>query len=280
MASNIKSRVNRHTVTKTLIHIREFLNTYKISDLGIIIFAGVNEYDETIFEALVPKRKFKGLVYSCSSKFKIDELEEYLTEDKHSGLIIFANGNETYIYEWIGSEFRRIKKLEGLLIKRMSKGGQSSVRFSRLAEESRAVYITRIIDAIPRSFLLERNIHLFGSDEICSMLVESIPIIREGFLEFNNETILDTRKWLSYLSPSDEQYEIQLANIVLYLDTDPDRLDFDIESKNSMEYYVSSIQDVSNKCVPLSLKSKSYARLSIFTYIGVKYFSSPSAEQD
>jgi hypothetical protein len=208
--------------------------------------------------------------YNCGDKFIIEHAKEYL--NSYKGNIVFANGDLCLIYYYNYGTFSTFKNITANLQKRQKKGGQSAVRISRLAEETRHKYITKVVDYLN---LLDRKDKtlIYGSKEITKMLCDNKtllqPIIYKGFLEFNTCTILDTKKWCRILE--EKEYDVNekyYEKIVTYLDIDIDRLDFDRSNKNNMEYYLDkdSIPFPSNK-------SKYYERLCCFEYIGVKYYS-------
>ncbi len=285
-ARNIKSRVNRHNVLNVLTRISE---NYIPSNLGIFIFAGIDEFGEFIYKTISPVIRCDIFVYNCSNRFDTSFVSKYMLEI--DGSIIFASGDETLIYSFdrqLGI-FKKIKQINGNLIKRHKKGGQSALRFSRLAEESRQTYTTHVIDYI--NALNNTNIYIFGSQEIVEMIVEKKSsknqIINGGFIEFNSDTIKDTKRWIGLLSNKsnlnlfDNKYE----EIVSLLETNPDALDFDPKNKDQMKWFVelkdSSASPVEQVCLRANAKnipwpnksSKYWTRFNGFEYIGVKYFT-------
>jgi hypothetical protein len=278
-----------------LTRIGEFIKTINKNELtnGIFIFAGISDIGEEIFEYIIPENKIELFIYNCSSKFDTSLIAKYMT--KYSGSIIFANGSDCYIYEWNGGKFNKIKHINANLIKRHNKGGQSSVRFARLAEESRLHYVTHIIDYLNQ--IQTKNNWIFGSDEIVKMIMERkneiyVQLTNGGFYNFNNTTITNTEYWLSYIEQKNN-YDKYYEKILNYLDTDIDRLDFDRNNKDQMEFYIDLDEPVNTntlnlslvdklhlKQIPLTIDSKYYSRLQIFTYIGVKYFAYDIAEDN
>ena len=241
------------------------MSNNKVNDNGIILYAGINEYDIEIFKIFIPKICLNQFYYNCGKVFIVDRFIELFDDIK--GHIIFLNGDICNIYKF-ESKFIKIKSINGNLIKRHKKGGQSAVRFSRLAEESRHEYIIHIIDYI--NSLCDNSCWVFGSDEITKMLLERKELLVKlnygGFLDFNNDTINDTKKWLSYLN-KEELDETNIKEIVFYLDTNVDMLDFDENNKLEMKYYFDyeKIKQHEN--------SKYYNRIRDFKYIGVKFFA-------
>ncbi len=279
-ARNIKSRVNRHNVLSVLTKISE---NYVPSSLGVFIFAGIDEYGDFIYKTINPVIRCDIFVYNCSNRFDTSFVSKYMLEI--DGSIIFASGDETLIYSFDASvgTFKKIKQINGNLVKRHKKGGQSALRFSRLAEESRQTYTTHVIDYI--NTLENQNIWIFGSQEIVQMILEKKSskksITNGGHIEFNSDTIKDTKRWIGLLSNKSnldlfgDKYE-QIANLLV---TNPDGLDFDPTNKDQMEWFVElGSNNTSNlinpKQIPWPEKNSEYwARFNGFEYIGVKYFA-------
>jgi len=248
----------------------------KIPDNGIIIYAGINEYETEIFETFVPLIKLNQFYYNCSKHFIIDRFLNLF--NNITGHIIFANGENCYIYKF-ESTFIRIKSINANLIKRHNKGGSSSARFGRLAEESRQSYVSHVIEYI-NLLCRDSNCWIFGSGEIVKMILDKSELLVKlnngGFVDFNNDTINNTNKWLNYLSNEKLDDEI-LEEIILYLDTNPDMLDFNIDNINrdtNIKFYIDKddIEKYKN--------SKYYHRIRLFEYIGVKYFAYDFDEEE
>jgi hypothetical protein len=266
-------------VIRTLTRIGEKLKTISLlKSKGLIIFAGTDNNSTEILEIIEPQLDLDIFSYKCQNKFNIEPIRKYF--DSYSGSIIFANGDECIIYQ-MENTFKKFKHINANLIKRHRKGGQSQLRFSRLAEESRQIYITHIIDYLNQ--LQTQNNWIFGSEEIRQMIFEAktkinIKISNGGFLDFNSSTINDTKRWLSYLTDSGlniAKYDV-FEKMVYYLDTNPDMLDFDQSNINYIEYYTKTEptkEDITNpKYINFDKSSKYYDRLRIFGYIGLKYY--------
>lgn len=205
----------------------------------------------------------------------IDHLLKYVSNSSACGSICFASGDECIIYKY-DNEFIKIKQLNANLLKRHNNGGQSSVRFARLAEESRHHYITHVFDYL--NTIKTSNNWIFGSSEILSMIFKrskqlNIKLNNGGFLEFDNKTINNTQHWLNYIVIT-ESYEKKYEEIINYLAINPDMLDFDPKKANEMKYYlfVDCDKITNNKQILLSIKSKYYQQLAPFKYIGVKFY--------
>ena len=272
-AKNIKNRLNGQLVSRLLRMIQEYFIRVEIPENGVIVYAGVNEYNKEVFQTFVPKIKLNVFYYNCGKTFVIDRFTNLFNDV--SGNIIFANGDNCFIYEF-KSTFVKIKNINANLIKRHSKGGQSALRFSRLAEESRHSYVIYVIDYINK-LCDSGNCWIFGSGEIVKMILErgelQVNLKNGGFLDFNSDTINNTNKWLVYLKNEDVDNTV-LEEIVLYLDTNPDMLDFDPENRDEMKYFLTTddIEKYRGK--------KNYERVSLFEYIGVKYFANDNVDYE
>ena len=285
LAPNIKNKTNRKIVCQTLKHILQYFQKLQnvINPTGLFIFAGQTVSND-IFEIIKPIIKLDIFIYRCEDRFDTTYIDKYMKS--YCGSIIFANGDQTLIYIFDGSKFIKFKHITANLIKRQKKGGQSAVRFARLAEESRHHYVVYVADYINK---LETETNLIlGSNEIITMILGlgnriNPKLINCGFLEFNQSTILDTAKWTELLANSNNN-KINYINVykqmILYLDTKPDILEFDPEN-NNIKYYIKKYPtktDIMNsKYIPMPIQDsfesiKYHSRLIIFEYIGLKYY--------
>jgi len=258
-------------VTTTLTRLNEHIKTMKLTEYknGIFFFFGFDEYDNFITKVLQPQISYSGFFYSCSDKFETDLILPYF-EDKY-GSITFINGDICYIYTFTKGLFVKYKTIDGNLQKRQRKGGQSALRISRLAEETRDNYITRVTDSINSIRSIDdydKYVHwCFGGDEMRNKLLTNKKLLvdlKDGkFLNFTNRTI-ESNKWITYLDKKDD-YNKLYEEIELFLDTDIDMLSFDFHSRcdPTTKYYLGFD----------GLPLPKTGRLSDFEFIGVKYYS-------
>lgn len=259
--------MNRQLVTKLLKKIYEYTIRNKINENGVLIYAGINEFGDEIFEVIESKICITKFYYNCGKKFVIDRFRELF--ESVNGYIIFANGNTCIIYKF-DNTFNKIKYINANLIKRHKKGGQSSVRFARLAEESRYIYVTHIVDTINLLCNDKHRCVIFGSNEIVNMIITRNDLLVDlkngGFIDFNDTTINNTDYWIKSIKNNDEIDDKKINEIILYLDTNVNMLDFDIENKETMKYYFDK------EMIETYKSHKLYRRICDFEYIGVKFY--------
>lgn len=280
MAKNIKDRLNRQNVQRLLTILNQKISSINLNKnylLGILAYIGINEYNEEIIEFIEPEIKLDLFYYSCSNKFETEIGKKYIGNNIN-GTIIFANGNECIGYQFIYGQFVKIFNLNSNLVKRHKCGGYSANRYARIAEESRHSYIIRICDKIKELNSKENN-WLFGSEEIVDMILKQthIKLNNGGFSDFNSNTILNSRYWIEVLTrKTDDCYDTQYKEIINYLAVNPDKLDFDRQNKDLMKYFIDKNiidnKDFMSNQIPLIMTSKYYTQLTMFEYIGVKYF--------
>lgn len=272
---NIKNRINRQNVIKILTKIKVNIGS-KIFKNGIIIYCGVDNNNYEIFELIEPEYECNDFYYNCGKKFNTTYIDKYFS--KNNGHIIFTSGNETIIYKYNG-KFTKVKHINANLIKRHKKGGQSQKRFDKLAEESRMIYVTNIIDNL--NTLNSDNNWIFGSQEILDMVLsrkKKVDIKNGGFLNFNKTTINDTKKFSQYLEISNNNNDDILKEMIYYLETGPDFLDFDMSNITNMKNFIIKDDHLydeiknSNKRIILNIDSKYYEKLYMFNYIGLKFY--------
>lgn len=253
--------------------------------MGLIVYCGIDEYEQELVKIVVPKIQLDIFYYHCGNKFITDIAEKYTNEYK--GNIVFADGNKCIIYEFKNGKFIVRKQFDALLQKRQKKGGQSSVRIARLAEETRHMYVVKVVDNLN---LLDRDCKtiLFGSNEITGMIMEMktllCPITYGGFLEFDSNTIKNAQKWIDCLNPEyeDNLYDDKYKFIIECLDIPEkiDMLDFSPQNASTMNYCLTNHLELENGIPFPKNTSKYYNRLKIFEYIGVKYYNYIIMEDD
>jgi peptide subunit release factor 1 (eRF1) len=165
-------------VLRALKLLKTTVSSFKMNDKGYFCFAGISKSEE-INVYLVTPFKSNLRCYTCSSKFNTSMIESYFEQSKYNGLMINITG-ETCFISIVKNDVRMIKKISVNLTKRHSKGGQSSVRFSRLAEESRHNYISIVLDFVKEyKYHTEfDNIVICGGEELGRMLEKELLICK------------------------------------------------------------------------------------------------------
>jgi hypothetical protein len=127
--------------------------------------------------------------------------------------------------------------LNGNLIKRHNKGGQSSVRFSRLAEESRHHYIIYCADYIRKLIPCQPSntrVYIFGSDELKTKLLgytglkDYKLLTAHIFYSFTDDTIKD-KYFNDLFAKSDFDGNIRNLELIDMINTDSDKLLFNLD---------------------------------------------------
>lgn len=268
--------------------IKSRIKLYNKNENGYLILCGLDINRTEIFHCIEPPTPIKSFIYKCSKKFNIEDIKEIFIE-KPKGNIIFINGYECIIYEFNGN-WRKIKSINANLIKRHNKGGQSSLRFERLAEESRLHYVTHCIDYI-NELVSINNSHIYGSHELKTLLLDRPTLkiklkTKDIYYEFNKSTIYD--KYFEELISIDinSNKEKIYEQIIECIDLQPDILLFseDEIQKNiqQIEYILvidnKMIKNITNQYIDkniiiLDISSKNYARLKDFTIIAKLYYT-------
>lgn len=271
-ATNIKDRSNRKNVVRILKMIQSRIKAKEhLYTNGILLYAGIDQYDDEVFHLVEPTISMNQFYYDCGNKFQVDRFRRFFVDV--SGWIAFADGEQFLLYQFIDGKFVKKAHKTANLIKRQKKGGQSSLRFSRLAEESRHTYVSAVLDLLDTHCKYAQTIWLFGSTEISKMILQktcslALPIEYGGFIEFDLSTISNADMWISYIQREKVNTEL-VEKIIYYLDTDPDMLDFDPTQKHKMQASIDRqfIHDTKSH-----LSAELYSRICMFEYVGVKFY--------
>ncbi len=159
-ASNIKSATTRKNVQSALERIMHFLKgANKPPENGMAVFCGnVSESEGKIdieIYSIVPPMPVPVQFYRCESKFVLEPLEELLDVAGTYGLVVM-DGKDCTVAVLRGKTVKVLKKLESTAHQKVHKGGQSSGRFQRLAEEGIEFYYKRIGESMA-AFLTQKN---------------------------------------------------------------------------------------------------------------------------
>jgi hypothetical protein len=283
-ASNIKDKNNRKNVVRVLTLIAgqlKLMNSDMIGENGLLIFFGIDRSCQEIKEVITPPTPITEFYYQCSKHFATDRFESVFST-KPIGHVVFISGVECIIYQYNGN-WKKIKTINANLIKRHHKGGQSSVRFSRLAEESRTHYITHIVDWINQLIVNDQNNYVFGGRELKEMLMNSHVLkismkTDDVYHIFNEQTIHENYFKQIMIDPSfgnDKKVEY----VIELLEKDPDYLLFSAdeinESINDVEYIININTDITftdKLTILLPNNHSRYGRLKNYQIIGKMYF--------
>lgn len=107
-----------------------------------------------------PPKKIKNMYYRCDVKFHIDNILEMYEEEITYGLCLIS-GDVLEIYNVLMSgssiDLKCIYKKDIRLMNKHNKGGQSSVRFGRLADQNRDDNANMIAELIVGSFMYDNH---------------------------------------------------------------------------------------------------------------------------
>jgi len=155
-ASNIKSRVNRNAVLAAITSASNRLKLYnRLPPNGLALFCGEIEDRGKIQKVVIdltPYKPISNFIYLCDSRFHTEHLRELLTNDDAYGFIIM-DGHGTLWGTVSGNSRQIIQRFLVDLPKKHGRGGQSSVRFARLREESRHHYVTKVAEMSVKNFI-------------------------------------------------------------------------------------------------------------------------------
>lgn len=250
---------------------------------GLIILVGITDDNSEFFNILQPTIPILNFYYKCDKSFNIEYLSQYFIE-LPSGFVIFINGDKCIIYEF-NNVFKKLKAINANLINRQRKGGQSSVRFSRLAEESRHHYVVHCIDYINKFCKESNNNYIFGSKEIKNMLLTNnnlnVKLKEDNTCDFSkfDDNSINNPYFLNLMKNSGEdnedKYNEELLNLI---STNPDILLFSQEEIEENKEIIDYIMTTQNECnypnsYRLKPNSKYYSRLKDYQYIAKLYYA-------
>lgn len=198
---------------------------------------------------LVPPKKIDRSFYICDKSFALDPILEMYKDEKIYGMI-FISGDVFYFYKIIKSgkhlEAKKLCSDDVEIAKKHRKGGQSSVRFSRLRDESIANYIKKVSELAVKHFLIKDNnngvvkniidqLIIAGNGDKKVLLKES-DLLKQYFkdiillntTEINDEVIHKTIQEYNFGDFESKEHMIIINNIQKMMTLDDKKLLFGI----------------------------------------------------
>lgn len=147
-ASNIKSKSTQKNVQGALERILNHLKIFKATpENGVALFAGnISEKEGRVDIQLFtvePPVPLPVQFYRCESQFVTEPLEELSEKTDTYGLVVM-DGKEATVAVLRGKKIDIVKRLESTAHQKVSKGGQSAARYSRLHTEGVEYYYKRV----------------------------------------------------------------------------------------------------------------------------------------
>lgn len=204
-ASNIKSRETKNSVHEALVSAQQKLKIHsRTPPNGLVVLCGNVEMDgkekklSFTFEPLKPAKDF---VYKCDNVFHLESISQTLEgEGVRIGVILICG--EGTLYAVIEDEAVTVlKQFEVDLPKKHGRGGQSQLRFSRLAEEARHNLVRKSAECANVEFISSNRpniskLIIAGNGVHKNHLVESLILdyrLQQMIVgEKGNPTLVDT----------------------------------------------------------------------------------------
>ena len=161
-AENIKSRTTRKNVTTALERAGQKLKNYKVTpENGLIILCGnisenEGQTDMRIWE-IIPPEPVTTRIYRCDQTFVLEPLMGMIRERENYGLISIDTHEATIAF-LRGKAINVVVKKTSHVPGKQRKGGQSSIRFSRIREEILFKFMKDFGDIVNKTFESEKDI--------------------------------------------------------------------------------------------------------------------------
>ncbi|VVB61646.1 Peptide chain release factor subunit 1 [uncultured archaeon] len=161
-AENIKSRTTRKNVTGALERVGQRLKGYKTTpENGLVIFCGnvsekEGQTDMRLWE-IIPPEPITTRIYRCDQTFVLDPLMSMVRERENYGLISIDTHEATIAFlrgKAINVMFKKTSHVPG----KQRKGGQSSIRFSRIREEILFNFLKDFGEVVNKTFEAEKDV--------------------------------------------------------------------------------------------------------------------------
>ena len=154
-ATNVKNRVNKLSILSAVTSAQQRLKLYRsIPTNGLVILCGTvqMEKEKKLSISFEPPKPLHTYLYMCDNKFHLDPLIESLGSNTKTIGFIIIDGNGLTVATLCDNVKKILHKFTVDLPKKHGRGGQSKLRFERLAEEARHNFRTKSREIIERFF--------------------------------------------------------------------------------------------------------------------------------
>lgn len=251
---------------------------------GLCCFVAITIDDEEICEIHEPLIANDRFVYRCDDKFDIEEWKKLFLPMKNVCGLVFVSGDVSILYQCQNSKedivLEKVAQIKSSLINRQKKGGQSSVRFSRLAEESRHRYVSAVMDTMKKKWSNTITMYLFGSRELrnslCCLIkkTNSFKSVQETdeLLRWNEQS-WTKQDLLPIISKGDKRECDKIKSVFELLKKNPDWLQFGKEiNEKECEYIITCSTKKCLREIVVDSSNPFYTELCKYGTIGKRYF--------
>lgn len=232
-ALNIKCKINKKKVILSLKTILQFLKKYKNSNRlvedDIIIYSGIIDSNEFIFEVIINKIPLKNKLYCCNKIFKTDIFDELYDKVKNNNLhlVLYFDGESSVFYNKFLSTFTKIKNLSFDRQKKQKKGGSSAPRIERIREQKITCFINKTIyefnDIINNSGNKYKSVLICGNGSVIDGFKDKMKcLIPFYFIQLisKNDLLIECDKIIELINQDDDIKKINEYKDLLVLDSD------------------------------------------------------------
>ncbi|CAD8064027.1 unnamed protein product [Paramecium primaurelia] len=180
-AASIQDKVNRiavqDSISGTILRLKKY---NKAPESGLVLFSGLAEFEKgqkKIAYVIEPFRSLQLSLFYCDTYFHVEQLEPLLKLEPIYGFIIM-DGNGALFGTVQGISKEILKQFNVDLPKKHNKGGQSSLRFSRIRYWARHNYLIKVSEQAKNCFIYDdkpiiKGLVLGGIADFKNKLAES-----------------------------------------------------------------------------------------------------------
>ena len=147
-------------------------NVREIPANGLAIFSGPG-----ILELIEPSNPLRLSTYMCDKHFHVGAVLDANNSSGNPYGIVILDGTGVIVGICDGTRRSIVGRISVDLPSKHGRGGQSALRFSRLAEEARTNYITKACDLVTRSFVTN------GIATVCGLVIGGVGELKHKLVD-------------------------------------------------------------------------------------------------
>lgn len=208
-------------------YLKKISKNYTIN--GIIIYCGITNNNELIFNDIHIELPIKTKYYYCDKIFHTEFLDKFINHEneKNKFLVMYVDGTSTYYYEKFLTQMKQLQHISFDRQKKQRKGGQSAPRIGRLCMEKINSFTNKSI-LILNDYINNHNyksIIIAGNGDIIDGIkkrmnndnINYIKIVDKNLLITECEKIISFNNCNDDINKISEYYDIMKTNSDLLL---------------------------------------------------------------
>lgn len=244
-SNNIKDKNNLSNVQDIISSVSIIIkNLQKVPKNGLMILSGITNDNKKILINLEPSVKITNFIYDYGRQFNVEEIHKLYDSCLKTYIFVVVGGDNFSIYSYINNNKNLIFKHKINLQKKHRKGGQSSVRFARLAEISKQSSVKFMCESVINYVIKDKII----IQNLCKIMIGGPGIIKNDVYDILNDNVLCNKFLYNTLFNTSDDIPIVAINEMILLTIEHIKLIETNSNNNIIDEFINYYHSTDKLC--------------------------------